>query len=91
MKIVEVLGMPPQHILDQAPKARKYFDKLSDGSYTTKKAKDGKKVGLPVTLPPTLSLILPTFHLSHSPQSLTSSGDLLMWYYWPLHINRDPE
>ena len=45
MKIVEVLGMPPKHILDQAPKAHKYFDKSSDGNYVCKKAKDGKKVG----------------------------------------------
>lgn len=44
MKIVEVLGMPPKHILDQAPKARKYFDQLPDGNYVCKKPKDGKKV-----------------------------------------------
>ncbi|XP_053984542.1 serine/threonine-protein kinase minibrain [Hylaeus anthracinus] len=40
-KIVEVLGMPPKHILDQAHKARKYFDKVpTDGSYVLKKIKD---------------------------------------------------
>jgi dual specificity tyrosine-phosphorylation-regulated kinase 1 len=45
MKIVEVLGMPPKHILDQVPvKARKYFEQLPDGSYVCKKPKDGKKV-----------------------------------------------
>ncbi len=44
MKIVEVLGVPSAHILDHAPKARKYFDKLPDGSYVPKKAKEGKKV-----------------------------------------------
>lgn len=45
-KIVEVLGIPPAHLLDQAHKARKYFDKLPDGSYVLKKTngKDGKKV-----------------------------------------------
>ncbi|XP_021935334.1 serine/threonine-protein kinase minibrain isoform X2 [Zootermopsis nevadensis] len=49
-KIVEVLGMPSKHILDQAHKARKYFDKLpGDGSYVLKKAKDGKKYKLPGT------------------------------------------
>ncbi|XP_067011355.2 serine/threonine-protein kinase minibrain isoform X3 [Anabrus simplex] len=49
-KIVEVLGMPPKHILDQAHKARKYFDKLpGDGSYVLKKPKDGKKYRLPGT------------------------------------------
>ena len=46
MKIVELLGLPPQHLLDQAPKARKYFDKMADGSYVLRKAKDGKKVRL---------------------------------------------
>ncbi|XP_015109777.1 serine/threonine-protein kinase minibrain [Diachasma alloeum] len=47
-KIVEVLGMPPKHILDQAHKARKYFDKLpTDGSYVLKKSKDGKKYKSP--------------------------------------------
>lgn len=43
-KIVEVLGVPPSHMLDAAPKARKYFDKLSDGLWTVKKNKDIKKV-----------------------------------------------
>ena len=50
MKIVEVLGMPPKHILDQAPKARKYFDQLPDGSYICKKPKDGKKVTIPTLM-----------------------------------------
>ena len=44
MKIVEVLGLPPQHLLDQSPKARKYFDKLPDGTCVPRKSKDGKKV-----------------------------------------------
>ncbi|XP_061771167.1 dual specificity tyrosine-phosphorylation-regulated kinase 1B isoform X1 [Nerophis ophidion] len=42
-KIVEVLGVPASHMLDAAPKARKYFDKLSDGLWTVKKNKDIKK------------------------------------------------
>ncbi|XP_072011147.1 dual specificity tyrosine-phosphorylation-regulated kinase 1B-like isoform X1 [Engystomops pustulosus] len=42
-KIVEVLGTPPNHMLDQAPKARKYFDKLPEGTWTVKKNKDIKK------------------------------------------------
>uniref|UniRef100_T1IL20 dual-specificity kinase n=1 Tax=Strigamia maritima TaxID=126957 RepID=T1IL20_STRMM len=42
-KIVEVLGLPPKHILDQAHKTRKFFDKLPDGNYSLKKTKDGKK------------------------------------------------
>jgi dual specificity tyrosine-phosphorylation-regulated kinase 1 len=27
-KIVEVLGIPPKHLLDQAPKTKKYFHRL---------------------------------------------------------------
>lgn len=46
-KIVEVLGMPPKHILDQAHKWKRYFDKLPDGSYVMKKPKDGKKYRAP--------------------------------------------
>lgn len=46
-KIVEVLGLPPNHLLDQGHKARKYFDKLPDGTYVLKKTtKDGKKVSI---------------------------------------------
>ncbi|XP_077985028.1 dual specificity tyrosine-phosphorylation-regulated kinase 1A-like isoform X2 [Glandiceps talaboti] len=48
-KVVEVLGTPPKHILDQAPKARKFFDKLPDGSYVLKKPRDGKKYKSPGT------------------------------------------
>lgn len=43
-KIVEVLSIPPAHILDQAPKARKFFEKLPDGTWNLKKTKDGKRV-----------------------------------------------
>lgn len=43
-KIVEVLGIPPSHIMDLAPKARKFFEKLSDGTWGVKKTKDGKRV-----------------------------------------------
>ena len=32
-KIVEVLGIPPKHVLDQAHKAKKFFHKLPNGSY----------------------------------------------------------
>ncbi|XP_076876174.1 dual specificity tyrosine-phosphorylation-regulated kinase 1A [Brachyhypopomus gauderio] len=42
-KIVEVLGVPPSHILDQAPKARKFFEKMSDSTWCAKKTKDGKR------------------------------------------------
>lgn len=42
-KIVEVLGMPPKYLLDQAPKAKKYFQKLPDGNYALAPPKDGKR------------------------------------------------
>ncbi|XP_055390575.1 serine/threonine-protein kinase minibrain isoform X2 [Condylostylus longicornis] len=42
-KIVEVLGMPPKYLLDQAHKTRKFFDKLTDGSYVLKKSQNGRK------------------------------------------------
>ncbi|XP_066254173.1 serine/threonine-protein kinase minibrain isoform X1 [Euwallacea similis] len=43
-KIVEVLGMPPKHLLDQATKTRKFFEKVpGDRRYILKKSKDGKK------------------------------------------------
>uniref|UniRef100_A0A7G3AYM7 dual-specificity kinase n=1 Tax=Lutzomyia longipalpis TaxID=7200 RepID=A0A7G3AYM7_LUTLO len=49
-KVVEVLGMPPKHLLDQAHKTRKFFDKLpSDGSYVLKKNHNGRKYKLPGT------------------------------------------
>lgn len=43
-RIVEVLGLPPPHMLEQAPKARKYFDKLPEGGWALKKSKEAKKV-----------------------------------------------
>ncbi|XP_067874735.1 dual specificity tyrosine-phosphorylation-regulated kinase 1B-like isoform X2 [Heterodontus francisci] len=42
-KIVEVVGTPPSHMLEQAPKARKYFEKLSGGLWAIKKVKGVKK------------------------------------------------
>lgn len=46
-KIVEVLGMPPKHILDQAHKTRKFFDKMTDGSYVLKKTSNQRKYKQP--------------------------------------------
>lgn len=46
-KIVEVLGIPPTSMLELAHKARKYFDKLPDGTYVLKKTKDLKKYKAP--------------------------------------------
>lgn len=42
-KIVEVLGMPPPHMLEQGSKARRYFDRFPDGSWQIKRLKEGKK------------------------------------------------
>ncbi|CAG7836797.1 unnamed protein product [Allacma fusca] len=42
-KIIEVLGMPPKHILDLGQKTRKFFDKMPDGSYVLKKSKTNRK------------------------------------------------
>ena len=42
MKIIEVLGMPPQQLLASAPKTHKFFDKLPNGTFVPKAPKDGK-------------------------------------------------
>lgn len=42
MRIVEVLGMPPKHMLESAPKTKKFFDKNEDGTYTCRRSRDGK-------------------------------------------------
>ena len=44
LKVVEVLGVPPRALLDNAPKAGRFFDRLPDGSYVPKKSKEGKVV-----------------------------------------------
>lgn len=49
-KIVEVLGMPPKYLLDQAHKTRKFFDKIvPDGTYVLKKSQNGRKYRPPGT------------------------------------------
>jgi len=37
MKMIEVLGLPPQHLLSDAPKVSKYFDRLADGMFVPKR------------------------------------------------------
>ena len=44
MKIIEVMGMIPQHMIEQSPKWRKFFDRRPDGSFEVKPSKDGKRV-----------------------------------------------
>lgn len=43
-KIVEVLGMPPACIINQAQKAHKYFVMTTKGTWGLRKAREGKKV-----------------------------------------------
>lgn len=43
-KIVEVLGMPPVHMLEQGSKSKRYFDRYPDGTWQLKRIKEGKKV-----------------------------------------------
>jgi len=45
-KIVEVLGIPPQHILDQAAsnKIRRLFERQPDGTWRAKKANKKVKI-----------------------------------------------
>ncbi|XP_054020961.1 dual specificity tyrosine-phosphorylation-regulated kinase 1B-like [Dryobates pubescens] len=42
-RIVEVLGLPPPHMLEQAPKARKYFQKLPEGAWALRRDRESKK------------------------------------------------
>lgn len=54
-RIVEVLGIPPAPMLDQAPKARKYFERLPGGGWTLRRTKELRKVRPPpYAAPPTL-------------------------------------
>ena len=84
-RIVEVLGIPPAAMLDQAPKARKYFERLPGGGWTLRRTKELRKVRpLPMPLLPprgpslTLgalspcSLSLVSFPPFHSPLSVLS-------------------
>lgn len=43
-RIVEVLGIPPAPMLEQAPKARKYFERLPGGGWTLRRTKELRKV-----------------------------------------------
>jgi dual specificity tyrosine-phosphorylation-regulated kinase 1 len=40
MKIVEVLGMPPTHILEQGTKTKRFFDHLPDNTWIPRKNKE---------------------------------------------------
>uniref|UniRef100_A0A1I7Z502 Dual specificity tyrosine-phosphorylation-regulated kinase mbk-1 n=1 Tax=Steinernema glaseri TaxID=37863 RepID=A0A1I7Z502_9BILA len=47
MKIVEVLGVPNDQLLEAAPKVNKFFEKNEDGQYVPRKPRDGKYYRLP--------------------------------------------
>ena len=54
-RIVEVLGIPPAPMLEQAPKARKYFERLPGGGWTLRRTKELRKVRpLPCATSPSL-------------------------------------
>lgn len=56
-RIVEVLGIPPAPMLEQAPKARKYFERLPGGGWTLRRTKELRKVRpLPYATSPSLGI-----------------------------------
>ena len=43
-KIIEVLGMPPDHIINKASRSEKFFERSSMGVWTLKRSRDSRKV-----------------------------------------------
>ena len=43
-KIVEVLGVPPDHILHMASRTDKFFEKGAGGNWVLRRFRDGRKV-----------------------------------------------
>jgi len=43
-KIIEVLGMPPDHIINKASRAEKFFERTSMGTWVPRRPRDGRKV-----------------------------------------------
>ena len=43
-KIVEVLGIPPAHVLDSASRTEKYFEKGPGGNWMLRRPRDTRKV-----------------------------------------------
>lgn len=43
-KIIEVLGMPPDHIIHKASRAEKFFERSSVGTWILKRPRDSRKV-----------------------------------------------
>jgi len=44
MKIVEVLGMPPNNILEQGTKTKRFFDRLPDNTWIPRKSKERRVI-----------------------------------------------
>uniref|UniRef100_A0AAF5PI30 Dual specificity tyrosine-phosphorylation-regulated kinase mbk-1 n=1 Tax=Wuchereria bancrofti TaxID=6293 RepID=A0AAF5PI30_WUCBA len=49
MRIIEVLGMPPNHMIEAAPaeKRNKFFEKSDDGNYLCKESRENKRYRSP--------------------------------------------
>ena len=45
-RIIEVLGMPPEHLIEQSPKKAQFFTQLPDGSYKLSPQKSTRKVSM---------------------------------------------
>ena len=45
-KIVEVLGIPPDHILQVASRTKKFFEKGPSGNWMMKRSRDGRRVSV---------------------------------------------
>ena len=43
-KIIEVLGMPPDHIINKASRSEKFFERSSMGTWVLKRSRDSRKV-----------------------------------------------
>ena len=43
-KIVEVLGIPPDHILQMASRTEKFFEKGPGGNWMLRRSRDSRKV-----------------------------------------------
>lgn len=47
-KVVEVLGIPPVHIIERASRRDRFFEKRPGGNWVLRRSKDGRKVWAPV-------------------------------------------
>ena len=45
-KIVEVLGIPPTHVLEKASRTEKFFERGPGGNWMLQRPRDGRKVSV---------------------------------------------